>query len=76
MDLTSFPELTTEQQRAIQEYTLNLVMEKLANAQRAQQETVASHAQANKEWREAQPDEQGSRGSDNVPTDRLVEGLT
>ena len=51
-------------------------MKKLADAQRAQQEAIAPQAQADKERRGAQPEEQGSRGSDNLPTDQLVEGLT
>ena len=52
-------------------------MEKLADAQRAaQQEAIAPQAQADEERGGAQPVEQGSRGSDNLPTDQLVEGLT
>eukprot|EP00904_Undaria_pinnatifida_P003654 jgi/Undpi1/1328/HiC_scaffold_11.g04720.m1 len=51
-------------------------MEKLADAQRAQQEAIASKAQADEEMRETQPEEQGSRGSDTLPTDPLVEGPT
>ena len=76
MDLTPFPELTTEQQRAIQEYTRNQVMENLADAQRAQQEAIASQARADEERRGAQPEEQSSRRSDNLPTDHVMEGLT
>ena len=37
---------------------------------------MASQAQADEERRGAQPEEQDSRGIDNLPTDRLVEGLT
>ena len=51
-------------------------MEKLTDAQRAQQEAVAPEPQADRERRGAQPEEQGSRGSSNLPTDQLVEGLT
>ena len=50
-------------------------MEKLADAQRAQKETIAPQPQADKLKRGAQPEEHGSRGSNNLPTDQLVEGL-
>ena len=51
-------------------------MEKLADTQRAQQEAFVSQAQADEERRGGQPEEQGSRGSDNLPTDQLMKRLT
>ena len=50
-------------------------MEQLADAQRVQQEAIASQTQDDEERRGAQPEEQSSRGSSNLPTDQLVEGL-
>ena len=50
-------------------------MEKLADTQRAKPEAFASRAQADDERRGAQPEEQGSRGSDNLLTDQPVEWL-
>ena len=76
MDLTPFPEMTTEQQQAIQQYTRSQVMEHLTDAQRVQPDANASQAQADEEERGAHHEEQDSRGSDNIPTCRLVEGLT
>ena len=76
MDFTLFPDMSTDQHQAMQVYLESQVKEKLADAQRAQQEAVAHEPQADEERRGAQPEEQGSRGSSNLPTDQLVEGLT
>ena len=76
MDLSLFPDMTADQHQAIQAYLDNQVKEKLADARHAQQEAVAPEPQADEEWRGAQPEEQGSRGSSNLPTDQRVEGLT
>ena len=46
MDLTPLPEFTNDQHRATQIYVESQVMEKLADAQRAQQEAIAPQAQA------------------------------
>ena len=61
--------------QVIQVYLESQVMEKLADAQRAQQEATAPQLQAGEKRRGAQPEEQGSRGSSNLPTAQLVEGL-
>ena len=61
MVFTLFPDMTADQHQAIQVYLDNHVKEKLADAQRAQQEAVAPEPQADEEWRGAQPEEQGSR---------------
>ena len=77
MDLTPFAEMTTERKQAIQQYVESQVIEQQAAAQRVQEEADATQAQADKERRRTQPEEQDSRGSDGLPTDRLVaEGLT
>ena len=42
----------------------NVILASVQPGQSAQQEAIASHAQADEERRAAQPEEQGSRGSD------------
>ena len=76
MDFTLFLEMATDQHQAIQIYVESQVMEKLADTQRAKPETIASRAQTDDERRGAQPEKQGSRGSDNLLTDQPVEWLT
>ena len=55
MDLTPFPELTTEQQRAIKEYTRNQVTEKLDDAHRTQQEATHLRPKPTRKGEEPKP---------------------
>ena len=68
-------DMATDQQQAILIYVETQVMQRLA-ATRRTQEATATQAQADGERGRTQPEKQDSRGSDNLPTDRLAEELT
>lgn len=73
--LHSFPDMTTDQQQDIQEYADSQVIDQLAANHRTQ-EANATQARADEERRRTQPQEHYFRGSDDLPIDRLMEGLT
>lgn len=75
MDFSLLSDMTTDKQQAMQTYVKSQLMQRLAAAQR-NKDADTIKAQPGEGRRRTQPEEKDSRGSDEPPTDRLMEGLT